>query len=350
MTSRLASPTAVRHNRRRPYYVHVESTTVRNTRLSYRALGLLTYLLDQKEGWQVRSDQLSKGEGREGREAIRTTLRLLAAEGHYRLERRRLRNGKVVMGTAVSEYPVEQWIKDHEIFSTQKDPAVPVVEQEDGTFFVEYPDGTLGSDGFEIDPYDDAEPPADPEPEPGKGLAEEEPPAEEQQPATPPKNATRTRRPRRTPAQKAADDAKKEAAANQKAEEKAALDAAAEEVAKWWWDDAEKHLGPFVGKTNGYVAMRGMVKKALEKGYTKRQCADALRHARKHLPSAQQWQNALGVITNRIVPNQSNGRAPYSDSATWGYQGDDPPSTPVGTTSTPADDLDDATFGVLARP
>ncbi|MCX5182671.1 hypothetical protein [Streptomyces sp. NBC_00268] len=339
MSSRLPSPTAVRHNRRRPYYVHVESTTVRNTRLSYRALGLLTYLLDQKEGWQVRSDQLSKGEGREGREAVRTSLRLLAAEGHYRLERRRLRNGKVVMGTAVSEFPVDQWIKDHEIFSTQRDPAVPVVEQEDGTFFVEYPDGTLGSDGFESDPYDAVEPPADLEPEPGKDPAEEEPLAEKEPPATPPKKAARARRPRRTAAQKTADDA-----------EKAALDAAAEEVAKWWWDDAEKHLGPFVGKTNGYIAMRGMVKKALEKGYTKRQCADALRHARKHLPSAQQWQNALGVITNRIIPNQPNGRVPYSDSETWGDQGEDPPITPGGTPSTSADDFDDVTFGVIARP
>ncbi|MEU1275390.1 hypothetical protein [Streptomyces sp. NPDC005799] len=346
--SRLPSPTAVRHNRRRPYYVHVESTTVRNTRLSYRALGLLTYLLDQKEGWQVRSDQLSKGEGREGREAVRTSLRLLAAEGHYRLERRRLRNGKVVMGTAVSEFPVDQWKKDHEIFSTQRDPAVPVVEQEDGTFFVEYPDGTLGSDGFETDPYDEAEPPADLAPEPEEDPAEGEPLAEEP-PTAPPKTAPRARRPRRTAAQKAADDAAKDAAAVRKTEEKAALAEAAEEVAKWWWEDAEKHLGPFVGKANGYVAMRGMVTKALEKGYTKRQCADALRHARKHLPSAQQWQNALGVITNRIVPNQPNGRVPYSDSATWGDQGDDPQTPPGGTLDTPADDFDDATFGVLAR-
>ncbi|MGY4935961.1 hypothetical protein ACWD7T_33695, partial [Streptomyces sp. 900116325] len=173
--SRLSSPTAVRVNRR--HYVNVESKTVRDTRLSFRALGLLIYLLDQKEGWQVRSDQLSKGEGREGRGAVRTALRELAANGYYRLERRRLRNGKCVMGTAVSEYPVEQWIKDNEIFSTASDPAVPVVEQEDGTFLVEYPDGSLGSDGFEPAPHDDEEPPADSEPAPEEEPAAEEEPA-----------------------------------------------------------------------------------------------------------------------------------------------------------------------------
>ncbi|MEU2968970.1 hypothetical protein ABZ687_28835 [Streptomyces ardesiacus] len=331
--SRLSNPAGMRINQ--PHFVHVLSTTARNTQLSYRALGLLVYLLDQKPGWQVRAEQLSKGEGREGREAIRTALRELQVAGHYRLERRRLRNGKCVMGTALSGVPLEQWVRDHEVFSTQKDPAVPVIEQEDGTFLVQYPDGTLGSDGFEPDPYDDEEPAADPQPQP-------EEPAAEEPPVAPPKK----RRARRTPEQKAADDAAKAAAAEKKAEEKAALDAAAEAVAKWWWEDAERHLGRYVGKNNGYLAMRGMVRKALEAGYTQRQCADALRHAGKHLPSAQQWQTALGIVTNHILPSQPKGRVPYSDEATWGRQGDPPTNTP----STPADDSDDATFGVIARP
>lgn len=335
--SRLSSPTAVRHNRR-AHYVHVESTTVRDTSISFRALGLLTYLLDQREGWQVRSDQLSKGEGREGRGAVRTALRELAAKGYYRLERRRLRSGKCVMGTAVSEYPVEQWIKDHEIFSTASDPAVPVVEQEDCTFLVEYPDGTLGSDGFAPDPYYVEEPPATPEPEP-----EEEPAAEEEPPPPPKKPA---RRPRRTAAQKATDDAEKDAAAKQKAEDETGLDAAAQEVAKWWWDDAEKHLGKFVGKTNGYVAMRGMVRNALAAGYTQQQCAKALRRARRHLPSAQQWQDALIFVTKNIAPTRTNGAVPYSDSATWGDQGEASHDTPDGHAH---DDSDNATFGVVAR-
>ncbi|MFJ4084857.1 hypothetical protein ACIP2Z_38690 [Streptomyces iakyrus] len=344
--SRLSDPTGMRVNRR-PKFVSIDSKTVRDTSISYRALGLLGYLLDQKEGWQVRSDQLSKGEGREGRGAVRTALRQLAEHGYYRLERRRLRNGKCVMGTAISEYPIEQWIQDHEIFSTASDPAVPVVEQEDGTFLVEYPDGTFGSDGFEPDPpLGEEEPPADPEPEDDEesAAAAEEPPAEPEKPAD------RPRRTRRTPEQKAADDEKKAAEKKRKDEEKAALDKAAEAVAKWWWDDAEKHLGKYVGRTNGYMAMRGMVTKALEAGYTQRQCADALRHARKHLPSAQQWQTALGVVTNHIIPSQPTGRIPYSDKATWGDHSDAPTSTPGDNPAPTADDSDNATFGVIARP
>jgi hypothetical protein len=342
--SRLSDPTAVRHNRR-PKFVPVDSGTVRDTSISFRALGLLTYLLDQKKGWQVRSDQLSKGEGREGRGAIRTALRELAENGYYRLERRRLRTGKCVMGTAVSEYPIGQWIRDHEIFSSTKDPAVPVVEQEDGTFLVEYPDGTFGSDGFVPDPFDDEEePPADPEPE--DEVEGEEGPAATEEPSA----APRPKRTRRTPEHKAADEAEKEAEKARQVAEKAALDKGAEGVAKWWWEHAEKHLGKYVGRNNGYLAMRGMVKKALEAGYTQRQCADALLHTRKHLPSAQQWQTALGVVTNHILPSQPNGRVPYSDKATWGHQGDVPPSTPGDAPSAPSDDADDATFGVLARP
>ncbi|MER6616395.1 hypothetical protein [Streptomyces xantholiticus] len=352
--SRLSSPTAVRHNRR-PRFVPIDSRTVRDTSISFRALGLLTYLLDQKEGWQVRSDQLSKGEGREGRGAVRTALRELAENGYYRLERRRLRSGKCVMGTAVSEYPVEQWIQDHKIFSTVSDPAVPVVEQEDGTFLVEYPDGTFGSDGFVPDPFDDEEPPAGSEPEPeDEPAAAEDAAAAEEPPAAPPeKKAPGPRRSRRTAAQKAADDAEKDAEKERKAEEKAALDAAAEEVAKWWWEDAEKHLGKFVGKTNGYLAMRGMVAKALQAGYTQRQCADALRSARQHLPSAQQWQRALGIASNHIIPTQPNGRVPYSDSATWGDQANASTTTPGDSPDAPShadDDSDDAPFGVIARP
>jgi hypothetical protein len=345
--SRLPEAGGLRHEPNRPPFVIVDSKTVRDTKISYRALALLVFLLDQAEGWQVRSDQLSRGEGREGRGAVRTALRELATHGYYRLERRRLLNGKCVMGTAVSRRPVAQWIEDHKVFSTVSDPAVPVVEQEDGSFLVEYPDGTLGSDGFEPAPDDDEEPPAAPEPDPEAEPTDGEEPADEEPPAAPPE---KPRRSRRTPEQKAADDAEKEAAAKQKAEEKAALDAAAEKVAKWWWDDAAKHLGPYVGRANGYVAMRSQVRKALAVGYTQRQCADALRHARKHLPSAQQWQNALGVVSNHIIPSQPNGRVPYSDKATWGHPSDAPTSTPDDTSSTTADDSDDATFGVIARP
>lgn len=349
--SRLTSRNGVRINRRP--YVHVDSQTVRDTAMSYRALGILTYLLDQSEDWQVKSEQLSKGEGREGRDAVRKALHELARRGHYRLERRRFRNGQNAMGTAISEFRVEQWAKDYVTFGENL--TVPVVEQENGSFQVHYPDGSFGTDGFTTEAAG-AEPDLDDE-------LEEETPAEEEPetPAAPAPKPPQTAKPaaaKKAPAKKATPKASaeepKEAAA-QKAAEKALLDADAEEVAKWWWADAEKRYGPYVGDKRGYLGMRKQVRNALEKGYTKNQCGKALIRAAKHWPSAQQWQDALGIVTNHIQPRNAGGRVPYNDAATWGGPGDStsiiPGATNAPSPSTPADDdHDDATFGIVERP
>lgn len=335
--SRIGSRTGVRRNRRAPY-VTIESQSVRDTSISYRALGVLAYLLDQSDEWQVRSDQLSKGEGREGRLAVRTALRELAAAGYYRLERRRFLDGQIAMGTAVSEYPVQQWISDHCTFEGKP---IPVIEQEDGTFLVRYPDGTLGPDGFAPAPgvSGAANPPAaKPKPE-----AEPREPSEES-PAPPKRRAgKKATAPAKAPAPKKT-AAEKQAADEEKAAREEALTEAAGKVAAWWYEDAQKHLGPYVGKKGWFLAIRATVQRALEAGYTQQQCALALRHAQRHWPTAQQWQHALGVVTNHIAPQQPRGRIPYSDAATWGDQ----TGLEATTTTTPDDDTDDdATFGIV---
>ncbi|MFG2408730.1 hypothetical protein ACGFR8_31190 [Streptomyces brevispora] len=333
------SNTRPRIKRRTPFVI-VESATVRDDRLKYADLGLLTYLLDQSEEWQVRSEQLSKGEGREGRDAVRKMLHRLASCGYYRLERRRFRDGKTAMGTAVSDHPVGQWAADYVTFGEKLD--IPVVEQEDGSFRVKYPDGTLGTDGFET-PDRDAAPPGDDVPE---GPAEDEPnpPAKAPQPARPVTVAKRVPPARKTTAPKKTAQERSDESA-QKAAEKALLDADAEEVASWWWAEAEQRFGPYVGDKKGYVAMRGQVRNALLKNYTKNQCGKALIRAERHWPTAQQWQNALGIVTNHIQPGARDGRVPYSDSATWGATDNAPSTVAAGT-----DDADDATFGVVERP
>lgn len=331
------SNTSPRIKRRTPFVI-VESSTVRDARLKYADLGLLTYLLDQSEEWQVRSEQLSKGEGREGRDAVRKMLHRLASCGYYRLERRRFRTGKTAMGTAVSDHPVDQWAADYVTFGEQLD--IPVVEQEDGTFRVKYPDGTLGTDGFDTPDASTA---------PSAGDEPEEP-ADAVEPATPAKVPTATAAKRVPPARKAAPPKKsaqkKAEEAAQKAAEKALLDADAEEVAAWWWAEAEQRFGPYVGDKKGFLAMRMQVRNALAKNYTKNQCGKALIRAERHWPSAQQWQNALGIVTNHIQPGTRDGRVPYSDSATWGATNEALSTATVG-----ADlDADDATFGVVERP
>ncbi|MCX4976421.1 hypothetical protein [Streptomyces sp. NBC_00620] len=330
--SRATNRAGVRVNRR-AHYVHVESATVRDARITFRALGLLTYLLDQSEDWKVRSEQLSKGEGREGRDAVRKALHELAAHGYYRLERRQFRNGQRAMGTAISEFPVEQWAADYQTFDKKLD--IPVVEQGDSTYLVAYPDGTFGADGFELAPRDGASEKSE-APEEGERIDEKEAPAKVR--------AARTATPGRVTVQAAAaaeqKTAERRATAADKAAEKTALDEAAAQVATWWWDHAKQHLGAYVGAKGGFVAMRGQVRSALVAGYSQKECARALQHARRHWPSAQQWQDALGVATNHIQPHQRNGRVAYSDSATWGSQ-EIPGEAPAATAS------DDAAFGVL---
>ncbi|CAL9326808.1 hypothetical protein [Streptomyces sp. SudanB91_2054] len=330
--SRRTSADGVRIKRRTPFVI-IESATVRDTRLKYADLGLLTYLLDQSDDWAVRSEQLCQGEGREGRDAIRKSLHRLASFGYYRLERRRLRDGKTAMGTAISDHPVEQWADDYVTFGKKLD--IPVVQQEDGSFRVKYPDGTLGTDGFDTDDEDqEQEQAAEEEPETPAAPAPEPAPAEER-----PAPAKKTPAPRKT-------DEEKAAAAAEKAAQEKELDEAAHKVATWWWEHAATHLGKYAGQKGGFIAVRKMVRRALVAGYTQQECAKALQHARKHFPSAQQWQDALGVVTNHIAPERAHGRIPYSDAATWSTPSDD---SSVPTTPTADDDADDATFGVIER-
>lgn len=131
--------------RREHFFVQVPRETIRDSRLSFRARGLLAYLLDQPDGWDVRSETLA-AESTEGREAVRTALRELGRYGYYRLERRRTRDGRNLMGTSISETPVASWVAD---FAEFHEKAVPVVEQPDGSFLVRHSDGTLTADGFE---------------------------------------------------------------------------------------------------------------------------------------------------------------------------------------------------------
>lgn len=132
--------------RRTRFFVQVDRGTVRDGRLTFRDLGVLTYILDKPDGWEVRAEEITaSGENREGREAIRTSLRNLSRYGYRRLERRRLLDGTFAMGSAFSEEPVQSWADQARFFG---DKAVPLVQQDDGTFLVRYPDGALLPDDF----------------------------------------------------------------------------------------------------------------------------------------------------------------------------------------------------------
>lgn len=60
----------------------LDNEPINDDQLSFRALGLLTFLLSKPDGWRVNALDLSKGEGREGREALRTALAELQKRGY----------------------------------------------------------------------------------------------------------------------------------------------------------------------------------------------------------------------------------------------------------------------------
>jgi hypothetical protein len=126
-------------------FVQVPSSTIQDSRLSFRARGILAYLLDKPDGWDVRSAAVA-ADGREGREAVRSALHELAEHGYYRIERRQLRTGKFAMGTAISESPIPEWAEQYAEFEGKP---VLVIEQTDGTYKVRHADGSLTTDGFE---------------------------------------------------------------------------------------------------------------------------------------------------------------------------------------------------------
>ncbi|MDI3407700.1 hypothetical protein [Streptomyces cavernicola] len=326
---------AVRRNRRH-HYVQVESKTARDARLSFRALGVLTYCLDQSDSWNVRSEQLARGEGREGRDAVRKALHELAAHGYYRLEKRRFLDGKTAMGAAISEYPNEQWAQDYVTFGKKLD--IPVIEQEDGSFRVRYADGTLGPDGFAPDEAPGTAAPDE------KAAADTDPqPKLRKRPrATPPAAA-------RSAAKKKRDQATHSDADTQQSsgdEEKAAPQKTpAQEVATWYYEHAKEHLGPYAGskRSGWYFGLIKLSQQAVDAQYTQKQVAKAFQRTGVHFPTAHQFQRALSdERNNRPMPAQYGGRpAPYNDAATWGVN-DQPPDQ-----SSPEDHDECAEFGIV---
>ena len=127
-------------------YLHVPSATVADGRLSFKARGILAYLLDKPAGWDVRSVAIA-ADSPDGKAAVQAGLRELARAGYYRIERRRLLDGRLVIGTAVSEEPVASWAAEYAEYQGP----VPVV-QPDGSFRVRHQDGSLTADGFTDSP------------------------------------------------------------------------------------------------------------------------------------------------------------------------------------------------------
>lgn len=332
----------------------IPRTLLRDPRLSLKAKGLLANLLDRPPGWDVRSEVLAT-EGPDGKDAIQAGLRELAAAGYYRLERRQGPDGRFNMGTAISDEPVPEWVKDSEEYGGR---AVPVVWR-GAAWWVRHKDGALTADGFEgydddnLKPGDDAsgyDPELDLEiggnttslqvtPEQGFPVPGN-PAPEEPAPGGPVPENTGTGKPRaiRRTDVRVTDQGFRDAstpsthhggdsASNERgtgttgrrrkprrepvertAAEQAMFDLATE-IAGPWWESFGRNNVSIVGKNVTFPALRdSIVLQALQAGAQPDHIKQALKTCRVPLPSINSFQRALADAQTGTNPGPEYGR------------------------------------------
>jgi len=93
------------YRRKRPVpYTQVANRALRDNRLSFRARGVLCWILSHVDDWRVRADQIADA-GPEGRDAIRKALNELRSAGYLVQTKRQNDRGQWVTETVVNEFP-----------------------------------------------------------------------------------------------------------------------------------------------------------------------------------------------------------------------------------------------------
>jgi len=82
----------------------ISNSVIRDTRLSYRARGVLLDILSRPDNWRVSADSLART-GSEGRHAILTALKELREAGYMRTEKLRKENGQFETVSIVYDTP-----------------------------------------------------------------------------------------------------------------------------------------------------------------------------------------------------------------------------------------------------
>ncbi|MEV0445908.1 hypothetical protein AB0I84_10470 [Streptomyces spectabilis] len=88
-------------------YTVLPTATLEDSRLSFRARGILAFLVAKPDDWQVRAESIAK-KGKEGRDAVQAALRELRNCGYYRVITERLSDGRLVRVTEVYD-TAQEW-------------------------------------------------------------------------------------------------------------------------------------------------------------------------------------------------------------------------------------------------
>ena len=102
--------TIIRSPRPTPFTA-LPNGSLRDGRLTFKARGLLAYLLSMPDGWQTNSERLAKV-GPDGRDAIRAALRELEDAGYIVRRRHRTDHGTFATETIVHDEPVERAVEN----------------------------------------------------------------------------------------------------------------------------------------------------------------------------------------------------------------------------------------------
>jgi len=99
---------SIRRGPRPDRFVILSNHLVRQQELSFRARGLLAYLLSMPEDWRTNSNQLASQSPKEGRDAIRTALVELEHAGYLKRIRVQDDAGRWRTETIVTDSPVDE--------------------------------------------------------------------------------------------------------------------------------------------------------------------------------------------------------------------------------------------------
>lgn len=96
----------IRVSKHDDHYVSINRYGLEDTRLSFKARGLLAYLLTKPDGWMINFRHLMKV-GPDGEWSVLAALKELETCGYLSRSRRRLENGKFTWEQTLSDLPAD---------------------------------------------------------------------------------------------------------------------------------------------------------------------------------------------------------------------------------------------------